>query len=296
MGDDGRVPDWEQKAVRRDWAADQRDEDAAARDDLAVERDRAGRGRDELASDREQAARDRARVARERDWEATARDDTAERRDWAADRRERPIDASQLGRFDQAAVDRELDASDRQAAAEDRAAAARDRAAAASDARAAARDRAAAAEDRETAGRDRHVAARDRLAAAGDREQAAVERAQHGYVPRSGGPSDRRAQAVHGQARTAVQAAAGMVERFIQAKQRELAAHLSSVEVYEQMASLQEGLGHQERAAEARAKAERSRELHLLASAELAEYLARIKAIEDSKASHRRGGIGRTGG
>jgi hypothetical protein len=296
MSDDGRVPDWEQKAERRDWAAGQRDEDAAARDDLAVDRDRAGRGRDELASDREQAARDRARVARERDWEATARDDTAERRDWAADRRERPIDASQLGRFDQAAVDRELDASDRQAAAEDRAAAARDRAAAASDARSAAADRAAAAEDRETARRDRDVAAQDRSAAASDREQAAVERAQHGYVPTHGGPSDRRAQAVHGQARTAVQAAAGMVERFIQAKQRELAAHLSSVEVYEQMASLQEGLGHQDRAAESRAKAERARELHLLASAELDEYLARIKAIEDGKASHRSDRIGRAGG
>jgi hypothetical protein len=57
------------------------------------------------------------------------------------------------------------------------------------------------------------------------------------------------------------------------------------------MASLQEGLGHQDRAAEARAKAERARELHRLASEELAEYLARIKAVGDSKASHRRSGM-----
>jgi len=55
----------------------------------------------------------------------------AERRDRAADRRERPTDASEIGRFEQATVDRELDASYRQAPAEDRAAAARDRAAAA---------------------------------------------------------------------------------------------------------------------------------------------------------------------
>src|SRR5215207_7735604 len=39
----------------------------------------------------------------------------AERRDRAADRRERPTDASEIGRFEQATVDRELDASYRQA-------------------------------------------------------------------------------------------------------------------------------------------------------------------------------------
>jgi hypothetical protein len=299
MGADRPLPGWEQEGEQRDRAADQRDQDAAARDELAAERDHASGGRDELASDRERAAHGRGKAGLQRDWDATARNHTAERRDRAANRRERPTDAGQLGRFEQAALDRELDASDRQAAASDRAAAAADRAAAASDARAAAADRAAAAEDRDLAARDRVAAAQDRSAAAGNREQAAVERAQHGYVPIPGGPSFRRVQAPRGRAQETAQAAAesaaGLVERLIQAKQRELAAHLASVEVYEQLASLQEGLGHPERAAEARAKAERARELHRAAGAELAEYLARIKAVEDRRARRRREGTGRAG-
>jgi hypothetical protein len=296
MGADGGFWDWEQEAARRDRAADQRDQDATARDDLAAERDRASGGRDELASAREQAAHEREKAALERDREARARDRGADRRDRAADRRGRPTDASQLGRFEQAAVDRELDASARQAAAEDRAAAAEDRVAAASDERAAAEDRVAAASDERAAAEDRVAAAQDRSGAAGNREQAAVERAEHGYVPRPGGPSYRRVQAVHGRAEETVRAAAGLVERFVQAKQRELAAHLASVEVHEQLATLHEGLGHPERAAEARAQAERARELHRAAGAELAEYLARIKAVEDRRASRRGKGTGRAGG
>jgi hypothetical protein len=296
MGADRPPPDWEQDAARRDRAAGQRDEDAAARDDLAAERDRSSGGRDALASDREQAAHERERAALARDWEATARDHAAERRDRAASRRVRPTDATRVGRFEQAAVDRELDASDRQAAAEDRAAAAADRAAAASDERAAAADRAAAVEDRDMARRDRVVAAQDRKEAAGNRDQAEVERAQHGYVPTPGGLPFRRVQAAWGRARetaqAAAEAAAGLAERFIQAKQRELAAHLASVEVYEQLASLQEGLGHPDRAAEARAKAKRARELHRAAGAELAEYRAKIKAVEDRRARRRSEGTG----
>jgi hypothetical protein len=251
MGAHGPLPGWEEEAERRDRAADQRDEDATARDDLAAGRDHASGGRDALASDRDLAAHERETAALVRDWEATGRDHVAERRDRAAGRRARPTDASQLGRFEQAAVDGELEASDRQAAAE------------------------------------------DRSGAAGDREQAAVERAQHGYVPTSGGPPFRRVQAARGRARETAQAAAGatadLVEQTIQAKQREAAAHLAAVEVYEQLATLQEGLGHPERAAEARAKAERAREFHRLAGAELAEYLARIKAVEDRRARRRRG-------
>jgi hypothetical protein len=203
------------------------------------------------------------------DWEQEA-----ERRDRAAGRRERPTDASQVGGYEQAAVDR--------------AAAAQDRAAAAGDER-------AAAADRETARGDR-VAAQDRSGAAGDREQAAVERAQHRYVPAPDGSSYRRVQAVHDGTQETTRAAAGLVERFLQAKQRELAAHLASIEVHEQLASLQEGLGHPDRAAEARARAERAREFHRLAGAELAAYLARIKAVENRRASRRRDGIGRAGG
>jgi predicted O-linked N-acetylglucosamine transferase (SPINDLY family) len=177
---------------------------------------------------------------------------------------------------------------------------ARDRAAAASDEQAAVTDRAAAATDRERSARDRGAAAQDRSGASGDREQAAVERAQHGYVPTSGGPSFRRVQAARARARETAQAAArataDLVERFIQAKQRELAAHLASVEVYEQLASLEEGLGHPERAAQARAKAERARELYRLAGVELAQYRARIKAVGDRRARRHRKGTGRAGG
>jgi hypothetical protein len=189
-----------------------------------------------------------------------------------------------VARYEQAALDRELDASDRRAAAEDRAAAARDRSAAASDERAAALDRAAAAEDRETARHDRVVAAQDRVRAAADREQAAVERAQHG---RDAAPDwilwrvHRRMQAVRGRAQATARATADLVGRLIQAKEREVAAHLASIQVHERMASLQEGLGHPERAAKARAQAERARAFHRAASAELAEYVARIRTDED---------------
>jgi hypothetical protein len=87
-----------------------------------------------------------------------------------------------------------------------------------------------------------------------------------------------------------------VVERFIQAKQREVEAHLASIQVHEQMASLREQLGQPEQAAEARARAERAREFHQAAGEELAEYLARIKAIEASKARRRRDGMGGAGG
>jgi hypothetical protein len=75
-----------------------------------------------------------------------------------------------------------------------------------------------------------------------------------------------------------------------------LAAHLASVEMHEQLATLQEGLNHPDQAAEARAKAERAREFHQAAGAELAEYLARIKAVKERRARRRRDGTGRAGG
>lgn len=299
MGADGGFWDWEQEAERRDRAAEQRDQDAAAHDELADERDRFSRRRDELASIRDQAAHQREQAALQRDWAARARDHAAELRDRTADRRGRPTDASQLGGYEQAAIDRELDASDRQAAAEDRAAAAQDRAAAAGDERAAVADRAAAAGDRDLSSRDRAAAAQDRSRAAADREQAVVERAQHDGEAAPDwvlGQAHRRVQAVRGRAQETARTAAGVVERFIQAKQSELAAHVASIQIHEQLASLQERFGHPERAAESRAKAERAQEFHRLAEVELAEYLARVKAVEDRKARRRRDGTGRAGG
>jgi len=70
----------------------------------------------------------------------------------------------------------------------------------------------------------------------------------------------------------------GASDRFIQVKQRELAAHLAAVELHEQAAELQGRLGYPERAAEARDHAERARALHRLAGEELADYQARIAA------------------
>jgi len=81
---------------------------------------------------------------------------------------------------------------------------------------------------------------------------------------------------------------ASTVEEATEAKQRELTAHLASIQAHEQLAELHEQLGQSERAATARARAERAREFHQLAVAELAEYLARIKAIEGRRASRRR--------
>jgi hypothetical protein len=141
----------------------------------------------------------------------------AERRDRVADRRERPTDASEIGRFEQATVDRELDASYRQAAAEDRAAAARDRAAAA-----------AMSKRRGRIGRRPQIethpggigwrpprTGRGRRGSRAGGGRAGPARLR----PTPGGPSFRRVQASRSRAqRTAqatAQAAAGLVEQFI---------------------------------------------------------------------------------
>jgi hypothetical protein len=137
------------------------------------------------------------------------------------------------------------------------------------------------------------------LRAAADREQALVERAQHGRDPASDwilGQARRRLQAVRGRAQATARATADTVERFIQAKEREVAAHLASVQLHEQMASLLEGLAHPDRAAKARAQAERAREFHRMAAAELAEYVARIKSVQDRKQGPRPDAIGRPDG
>ena len=57
-----------------------------------------------------------------------------------------------------------------------------------------------------------------------------------------------------------------------------------------------EQVGQLERAAEARANADRAREFHAVAGAELAEYLARMKAVEAWRARRGREGTGRAGG
>jgi hypothetical protein len=300
MGADGPVPDWEQAADRRDRAGDQRDLHAAARDDLAEERDRAARRRDQRGGDREQAAQEREWAARRREREATARDEAAEHRDLVAGQRMWPRDAGRWEElYEQAAVDRELDASDRRAAAADRTVAAQDRVAAVEDQRAGAADRAAAAEDRDSARWDRSAAAQDRFRAAADRKQAAVERAQrvrdHPADPMLE-RSHQRVEDLHGVAQETYRTVAGLVAQFVEAKQGELAAHGATVQAYEQLAVLQEQLGHADRAAEARAKGQRAREADRVAAAELAVYLARIEAVQDARAHRRSDRTGRAGG
>jgi hypothetical protein len=93
-------------------------------------------------------------------------------------------------------------------------------------------------------------------------------------------------QGVRGAVQEASQAAASLVGRFIEAKQRELAAHRATARVQEQVAELEDRLGHSDRAAEARARAEHAWELHRLAGAELAEYQARIRAVREKRARH----------
>jgi hypothetical protein len=67
-------------------------------------------------------------------------------------------------------------------------------------------------------------------------------------------------------------------DRFLEIKQRELAAHLAAVELHERAAALQDRLGYPERAAQARLQAEQARRWYRLAGEELEEYNARIQA------------------
>ena len=90
-----------------------------------------------------------------------------------------------------------------------------------------------------------------------------------------------RAHQVAGAAAKTQQATAAAVDRFVELKRRELAAHDGAVTLHEHAAEVQARLGHPERAAEARAAAEHARELCRLAAAELAEYEARITAAKN---------------
>jgi hypothetical protein len=91
------------------------------------------------------------------------------------------------------------------------------------------------------------------------RVQQTHRRVQHTY---------RQVQEVADAAQLTHRSTAGAADRFLQIKQRELAAHLAAVELHEQAAMLQERLGHPGRAANARAHAEHARELQRRALAE----------------------------
>ena len=96
--------------------------------------------------------------------------------------------------------------------------------------------------------------------------------------------------------REAARAEAGVVAQFVGAKQGEMAAHQSRIEVYERLAEVQQRLGVADRAADARAHAQRAREGYRMAAAELAAYLVRIEAVEDARARRRKEQPGQPGG
>jgi hypothetical protein len=77
-------------------------------------------------------------------------------------------------------------------------------------------------------------------------------------------------------AAAAQRATTATVDRVLQVKLRELAAHRAAVALQEQAAELQARLGHPERAAAAWAHARHAREPHRRADAELADYLGAV--------------------
>jgi hypothetical protein len=91
----------------------------------------------------------------------------------------------------------------------------------------------------------------------------------------------RRVQEAAGGVLAAQGFATEVTERFRQIKQRELAAHLAAEALHKRAAELQERMGHPERAAEARRQAEQALAWYRLAGEELADYQARITAVED---------------
>jgi flagellar motility protein MotE (MotC chaperone) len=126
---------------------------------------------------------------------------------------------------------------------------------------------------------DAHVAAAERLISQSqqtvdrvtDRVQQTHRRIQHTY---------QQVQDLADAAQLTHRSTAEAADRFLQVKQRELAAHLAAVDLHEQAAELQQRLGHPDRAAEARAHAEQARELHRLAAQELADYRTRTAATK----------------
>jgi chromosome segregation ATPase len=110
---------------------------------------------------------------------------------------------------------------------------------------------------------------------------AAVERVRarvrqtHRRVERT----SRRVEEAAGGVRAVQRSTAGAVERFLQIKQRELAAHLAAEALHARAAELQERMGHPERAAEARRQAEQARAWYRLAGEELDDYQAAIRRL-----------------
>ena len=141
-----------------------------------------------------------------------------------------------------------------------------------------------AAERQDRAGdqRDDDAGARDELAAVRDHEADPLLQWSQWLL-----------EGVRGAAHQASQTSAALVRRFIEAKQRELAAHRAIALVYEQLGELEERFGQLARAAEARAQAAHARERYELAEGELAAYQARITASRVQRAIHPRNGNGR---
>jgi hypothetical protein len=97
----------------------------------------------------------------------------------------------------------------------------------------------------------------------------------------------RRVRHTTGTVRATYRATTAASTRFAKVKRLELAAHLSTAELHQQAARIQQQLGHLERAAEARRHADRARTLYRLAADELADYQARIVAARSTVARGR---------
>jgi hypothetical protein len=87
-----------------------------------------------------------------------------------------------------------------------------------------------------------------------------------------------------GRARAAHRSATAAGQRYLQAKQRELAAHDRAILRHIEAAEFQQRLGHPDRAANARTHAQHARELRQQALQELNDWLGQTPADQDRPA------------
>jgi hypothetical protein len=113
-----------------------------------------------------------------------------------------------------------------------------------------------------------HVAAAERLI---EQSTRAIERvrARMRQTDRQVQRTSHRVQDAAGMARVAERPVAGAGDRYLRAKQRELAAHERAIQRHDEAAALQERFGHPDRAASAREHGRQARELYERALHEL---------------------------
>jgi hypothetical protein len=113
-----------------------------------------------------------------------------------------------------------------------------------------------------------HVASADRLIQQSHQLIAQIKDRMR-QTDRRVGRTLHRVRDAAGLARVVERSAGGAEQRYLRAKQRELAAHELAIRRHDEAAALQERLGHADRAASARAHGRHARELHVQALQEL---------------------------